>query len=110
MKTDNYQKKILTKSMQSFCFIDARKNGQTIWNTLYIDYIPRYRMDSLRISILFCLTFDQNFYKNIDIRSRKDKDVLFTDETKKHILVIRKGHFFVFPVIDDKGNQFCKNH
>ncbi len=33
---DNYQKKILTKNMHSFCFIDARKNAQKIWPTLYL--------------------------------------------------------------------------
>jgi len=35
---------------------------------------------------------------------KKGKDVLFTDSTQKHILIIKKGHYFVFPVIDDSGN------
>jgi carnitine O-palmitoyltransferase 2 len=29
---------------------------------------------------------------------------LYTDETQKHILVLRKGHFFTFPVFDESGN------
>ena len=34
---------------------------------------------------------------------RKDKDVLFTDVNRNHILILRKGHFFVFPVLDSYG-------
>lgn len=34
---------------------------------------------------------------------KKGKDVLFTDATKNHILVIHRGNYFVFPVLDSEG-------
>ena len=37
------------------------------------------------------------------IFNRKDKDVLFTDETKRHILVIHKGNFYAFDVLNENG-------
>ena len=34
----------------------------------------------------------------------KDKDILVTDETKKHILILYKGNFFTFDVLDKNNN------
>ena len=38
---------------------------------------------------------------------KKDKDVLFTDESKRHIAVLFRGHFFCFPVLDKNNNIFA---
>lgn len=40
---------------------------------------------------------------------KKGKDLLFTDASKKHILVLRKGHYFVFPVFDKHGDILPPN-
>ena len=34
---------------------------------------------------------------------RHGKDVLFTDESAKHMLVIRNGHMYIFDAIDRDG-------
>lgn len=41
------------------------------------------------------------------IFNRKDKDTLFTDETKRHILVIHKGNFYAFDVLNENGINDC---
>ena len=38
--------------------------------------------------------------------NRKDKDILYLDESGKHIAVLYRGHFFVFPVLDKIGRIF----
>ncbi|KAI5938077.1 Carnitine O-palmitoyltransferase 2, mitochondrial [Manis javanica] len=35
---------------------------------------------------------------------RPTRDELFTDEKARHLLVLRKGHFYVFDVLDHDGN------
>ena len=35
------------------------------------------------------------------------KDLLFKDESAKHILIMRNGHFFVFDALDKDGTLFC---
>lgn len=34
---------------------------------------------------------------------RPDKDELLTDQSKRHLLVLRNGHMFVFDVLDENG-------
>ncbi|KAJ6662498.1 hypothetical protein lerEdw1_011634 [Lerista edwardsae] len=35
---------------------------------------------------------------------KRDKDELFTDEKERHLLVLRKGNFYIFDAIDKDGN------
>jgi carnitine O-palmitoyltransferase 2 len=35
---------------------------------------------------------------------RKEKDVLYSDGTKNHIVIIHRGNFFKFNLINDNGN------
>ncbi|XP_045164970.2 carnitine O-palmitoyltransferase 2, mitochondrial-like isoform X2 [Mercenaria mercenaria] len=44
-----------------------------------------------------------NLYNSTRI-PKHDKDVLFTDSSAKHMLVIRKGHMYLFDAIDRDGN------
>lgn len=48
--------------------------------------------DSLKIIIIVLIMF-----------YRHDKDKLFTDEKAKHMLVMRKGHMYLFDAIDRDG-------
>ncbi|XP_041348084.1 carnitine O-palmitoyltransferase 2, mitochondrial-like [Gigantopelta aegis] len=37
---------------------------------------------------------------------RKSKDELYTDETARHLVVLRKGNFYIFDVLDSNGNIY----
>lgn len=37
---------------------------------------------------------------------QEKKDEIVSDKSGKHIIVLRKGHFFKFDVLDDKGLSF----
>nr|XP_018904354.1 PREDICTED: carnitine O-palmitoyltransferase 2, mitochondrial [Bemisia tabaci]XP_018904355.1 PREDICTED: carnitine O-palmitoyltransferase 2, mitochondrial [Bemisia tabaci]XP_018904356.1 PREDICTED: carnitine O-palmitoyltransferase 2, mitochondrial [Bemisia tabaci] len=50
---------------------------------------------------------DMSQYKHLFNTSRipeQNKDRLFHDASKRHILVMHKGHFYVFDVLDQAGN------
>jgi len=37
---------------------------------------------------------------------KPEKDILFKNEAARHLLVIRKGHFFKFDVLDANGKYY----
>lgn len=42
---------------------------------------------------------------------RKGKDYLVTDDSKNHILVIHRGNFYTFPVLNNDGiNNISTNN
>ncbi|RZF36006.1 hypothetical protein LSTR_LSTR005822 [Laodelphax striatellus] len=50
---------------------------------------------------------DMSQYKNLFNATRipsQGKDYLYQDISKKHIVVLRKGHFYTFEIIDNYGN------
>lgn len=68
-------------------------------------------MDKFRISIITFFLFqayplDMSQYSSLFNSTRipmKDKDILHSSTFGKHIVVMRRGHFYKFDVLDNQG-------
>ena len=52
--------------------------------------------------MLIIITYYKCKYK-LKLFFRVDRDALYTDNSARHLLVMRNGHYYVFDVIDKDG-------